>query len=108
MILYCTIVRLSKSEEDAISQNKLDHATALFEAFRDGTLAVRVTPRAGAERIGISEDGLVKIYVTVPPESGKANARVIELIAKTLGVAKSTVEITRGEKSRNKVIRLKK
>jgi uncharacterized protein (TIGR00251 family) len=86
----------------------LDYATALLEAFRDGTLAVRVTPRAGAERIDISEDGLVKIYVTVPPESGKANARVIELIARTLSVSKSDLAIIKGEKSRNKVIRLQK
>ena len=42
--------------------------------------------------------------VTVPPEGGKANRAVVELIAKKLKIPKSSVEIVAGETSRIKKI----
>lgn len=42
--------------------------------------------------------------VTVPPEGGKANRAVIELLSKALKVPKSSIEVVRGETSRNKVV----
>lgn len=50
------------------------------------------------------EEGKLKIRVTVPPEGGKANKAVIELLSKALKVPKSSIEIVRGDTSRNKVI----
>ncbi|MCB1562755.1 MAG: DUF167 domain-containing protein [Alphaproteobacteria bacterium] len=73
-------------------------------------LHVRVTPKAKAERIkkAVCEDGnpLYKIYVTAAPEDGKANKAVIALLAKTLGIPKSALKITRGLTNRNKTIQL--
>jgi uncharacterized protein len=67
------------------------------------TLRVRVTPRASSARV--QKDGdLYKVYVTVVAEDGKANAAVIELLAKELGVPKSSLSITRGMTGRDKVI----
>ena len=40
------------------------------------------------------------------PEDGKANAAVIALLAKELGVAKSALAITAGQKARLKTIAL--
>jgi uncharacterized protein (TIGR00251 family) len=69
-----------------------------------GTLALRVTPKASADRIVI--DGTtVRVYVTTAPEDGKANAAVVKLLAKALGVPKSSLHIVRGEASRDKVVR---
>ncbi len=72
------------------------------------TLQVRVTPRASSERIVVekqaSGDPLYRIYVTIVPEDGKANKAVIKLLAKYLGVSKSSLEIIRGETSRDKVV----
>ena len=42
--------------------------------------------------------------VTAVPERGKANAAVIALIAKALGVPKRNVEVVRGHTSRDKTI----
>jgi len=51
---------------------------------------------------------LYKIYVTAAPEDGKANEAVIKLLAKNLGVAKSSLTIMRGHTSRDKVIKIER
>jgi uncharacterized protein YggU (UPF0235/DUF167 family) len=75
-------------------------------------LQVRVTPRAAANRLKIEHnpDGtkLIRAYVTVPPEDGKANQEVIVLLSKALGLSKSSFTIIRGLKSRNKTILIAK
>jgi len=52
------------------------------------------------------EEGRLKIKVTVPPEGGKANKKVVELLSKTLRVPSSGIEIVRGETGRIKLIRI--
>lgn len=47
-----------------------------------------------------------KVYVNAPPEDGKANKKVIELLADYFKVAKSQVKIIKGEVSRNKIIEI--
>jgi hypothetical protein len=47
-----------------------------------------------------------KINVTINPESGKANKKVIELLANFLQVKKSQISITKGHKNKNKVIEI--
>lgn len=71
----------------------------------DGMLAVRVTPKASANRIE-AEGGTLRVRVTAPPDKGKANKAVIELVAKALGVPRSAVEIVRGETGREKLLRI--
>lgn len=76
------------------------------------TLRVRVTPKASSNRIKAERqvDGtlLIRVYVTTAPEDGKANAAVIALLAKELGVAKSSFTITHGLTDRNKIIHISK
>lgn len=84
----------------------LPSADALYAlADSEGRLAVRVTPNAKADAVAI-EDGTVKVRVTVVPEDGKANKAVIALLAKALGVSKSSLSIVRGETARDKVVQL--
>lgn len=75
------------------------------------TLHVKVTPKAKSQRIkkDTRADGsaLYKIYVTAAPEDGKANVAVIKLLAKALGIAKSSLSITHGHTSREKIIKIK-
>lgn len=71
------------------------------------TFDVLVQPRASRARVGPLHDGRLKIAVTSPPVDGEANAAVIELIAKTLGVARSAVEVVGGATSRRKRIRVR-
>lgn len=47
-----------------------------------------------------------KVYVTVAPEQGKANKKMIELLAEYFGVAKSQIRILKGEISRNKIVEI--
>ncbi|MBU6474183.1 MAG: DUF167 domain-containing protein [Alphaproteobacteria bacterium] len=71
--------------------------------------AVRLTPKGGRDKIdgwSAGADGRphLKARVSAPPEAGKANAALIALLAKTLGVAKSAVAIAGGETSRLKQV----
>jgi hypothetical protein len=70
------------------------------------TIDVLVQPRASRAKIGPRHDGRIKIAVTAPPVDGEANAAVIELLAKSLRVPKSAVEVIAGEASRRKTIRI--
>lgn len=69
------------------------------------TFTVRVTPNARANEVVMEEDA-IKIGVTVAPEGGKANAAVMSLLSKALGVPKSRLTLVRGQKSRDKKVRL--
>ncbi len=66
-------------------------------------LRLRVAPKAARARIMGEHAGALKIAVTEAPERGKANAAVIELLAKRLGLAKKNVAIVQGETSPDKV-----
>ncbi len=68
-------------------------------------IAVRVTPKASRNKV-VQQDGALRVYVTVVPEAGKANAAVIKLLAKALGVPKSQLVLIRGQSARDKVFRI--
>jgi len=44
------------------------------------------------------------VRVTAPPEGGKANDAVVKVLAKSLGLPKSAIEVTRGHSSRHKLL----
>jgi uncharacterized protein len=67
--------------------------------------AVRVTPRARGERLERTEGGF-SARVTAPPEDGKANEAVRQLLARALRVAPSRLRLVRGATARAKVFRL--
>jgi uncharacterized protein (TIGR00251 family) len=68
------------------------------------TLAVRAQPGARKNAVLGEQAGALKVAVTAPPEDGRANAVIIELLRGWLGVKRSQVELLSGERSRNKVI----
>ncbi len=83
-----------------------------YSLLADGVrLAVRLTPKARADRLeGVVEDAagqaMLKASVTAPPEDGKANAALEALLAKQLGLAKSSVAVTGGATHRSKLVKL--
>ncbi len=80
-----------------------------FDNLTDGrAFRVRVTPKASRNAVIAERDGPddLRVYVTVVPEDGKANAAVVKLLSKTLGVPKSRLKIVRGHTGRNKVFRV--
>lgn len=73
------------------------------------TLAVRLTPGASADRIDgwdVDAEGrpVLKVRVRARPIEGEANASLVKLVAKALGVPKSAVAIQRGGQSRIKIL----
>ena len=70
------------------------------------TFDVLVQPRASRAKLGPVHDGRLKVAVTSPPVDGEANAAVIELVAKALGVARGAVEVIAGASSRRKTVRV--
>lgn len=70
---------------------------------------VRLTPKGGRDAIeGVEtmSDGkiVLKARVRAVPEDGKANAALIELIAKALRVPRSAVTLVAGQTSRLKTV----
>jgi uncharacterized protein len=72
-----------------------DHAEGLV-------LPVRAQP--GARRNGVQGEqaGLLKIAVNAPPEDGRANKALVEILRETLDLKRSQVELLSGQTSREK------
>ena len=81
-----------------------------FTVTPDGLrISVRLTPKGGRDALdGVTElsDGraVVKARVRAAPEDGEANAALLALIAKTLGVAKSDIVLAAGHTARLKIV----
>ena len=71
-------------------------------------LYVRVTPRAGRNEVIKISEGEYKVKVTTPPEKGKANKSVIDLLADYFRVPKSFISIVGGKTTRIKIIDIEK
>ena len=68
---------------------------------------VYVLPRSSRTAIVGSHKNALKIKLTAPPVDGAANKQCIEVLAKALGVPKSSLSIVTGQSSRSKRIRLR-
>lgn len=69
---------------------------------------LKVMARPGAPRVGILRGdprGLV-IGLAAAPERGKANAELIDTVARIAGVARSAVELVAGATARHKLLRI--
>ncbi len=81
-----------------------------FRTIQTGlVLHLRVTPNAGRDAIDgaeIRDDGtcVLRVRVSAVPDKGKANAAVIVLLAKALGVSKSSITLVSGDTSRMKTL----
>jgi len=67
---------------------------------------LKVVPGASRSRVVGRLGSALKVQVAAPPEKGKANAAVVKLIAKALGIGEKAVQIVKGETSPNKRIRV--
>jgi len=67
---------------------------------------VRVTARASkSEIVGALGDAL-KVRIAAPPVDGAANAELIKVFAKLFDVSRAQVEITGGQTSKTKQIKI--
>ena len=74
-----------------------------------GGLVIEVRASAGASRDGIRGeiDGRLKVAVTAPPEKGKANSAIREMLAERLRVRRADVELLIGRTGRDKAFLVK-
>lgn len=69
-------------------------------------LRVLVKARCRDEGIGEPAGDAVAVRVNAPPVEGRANRRVIEVVAAAFGVAKSRVQLIKGARSPSKWVRI--
>lgn len=68
-------------------------------------LHIKVVPNGSRNQVvGKMTDGSIKIKVQAPPEDGKANAAVIDVLATFFDCSKKQISILRGDTSRDKQI----
>lgn len=65
-------------------------------------IEIKAVPGASRNELAGIRDKRLCIRIAAAPEDGKANARLCEFLAKTLGCAKRDVVLVKGEKSRLK------
>ena len=73
----------------------------MSESFK---LSVRVQPGARETAIVGWVGDVLRVRISAPPVDGKANEALIAVLAKALGVTKSSVRILRGGSSRRKLV----
>lgn len=66
--------------------------------------SVHVQPRASRTELAGVHGTALKVRLHAPPVDGAANDELINLIAKSLGVAKRSVRIVSGQSSRGKTV----
>jgi uncharacterized protein (TIGR00251 family) len=69
-------------------------------------MAVSVHPRSSRDCIEAIRDGVLHLRLRAAPVEGKANEALIEILSKLLALRKSSISIVRGERSREKMIRI--
>jgi len=69
-------------------------------------LTVRLQWRAKRNAIVSERDGVLHVSVAAAPVEGQANAALCKLIAKRAGIARGRVSVVRGERSREKIVRV--
>jgi uncharacterized protein len=67
---------------------------------------VRVKPSSSKQRLIEEADGSLTVYLRSAPVEGKANAELIQTIAKFFGVSKSAVSIQSGLTARIKILKI--
>ncbi len=77
----------------------------MIEPHDKGTLLfVRVITRSKKQGIELNESGICQVYVKAPPVRGQANAEVVKVIAKRLGIPIEDARIISGRKSEKKTL----
>lgn len=79
----------------------------MIKETKDGLiLNLKISPNASKNTILKDETG-VKIKLTAQPIEGKANKALIEFLSKQLKIPKTSIEILKGETSKDKILLIK-
>ena len=67
-------------------------------------LRLKIVPNARRSEVVGEHGDAIKIKVQAPAMDGKANAALLDFLAKALAIPIRTLELTAGEKSRDKTV----
>ena len=67
---------------------------------------LKVKLKASQGKVVKIDETHYQVYVTQPPEKGKANKQIIKLLADYFGVSLSKINIIAGEKGKEKVVEI--
>jgi uncharacterized protein (TIGR00251 family) len=101
------VARMPQNQEAARhGRERPPHPSARSDAAPSCTLVIKATPNAPQnEVIGWLGDAL-KVKVHAPPLEGRANEALCEFLADELAVPRRAVTVVRGDKSRQKIVRV--
>ncbi|PYL61873.1 MAG: YggU family protein [Verrucomicrobia bacterium] len=71
------------------------------------TIRVHILPNAKLDKVVGDHGDAIKIKLRAPAMEGKANAALIRFLAAQLGILPRQIALMRGQKSRDKLIRIK-
>lgn len=79
----------------------------MIKVTKDGVvLQLKISPNASKNAI-LKDDTGIKVKLTAQPIEGKANKALVEFLSKQLKIPKTSIEILRGEASKDKILLLK-
>jgi uncharacterized protein (TIGR00251 family) len=69
-------------------------------------LRIKAVPGSSINKIADIQEGVLRIKIKAPAVEGAANKELIKFLSKTLRIAKSDIDILKGETSKIKSIRV--
>jgi uncharacterized protein (TIGR00251 family) len=69
-------------------------------------ISIIAKPNRKEEKIEKTDENEFKVFVKAPAKKGKANERILEVLAEYFGISKSQIKIISGLKSKNKIIEI--
>lgn len=76
----------------------------MLKQTQNGIIAnIRISPNAKKNEI-IKDGDTIKVKITAQPIDGKANKAVIEFLSKNFKIPKTSIQILKGETSKDKTI----
>jgi hypothetical protein len=77
----------------------------MFRQTAEGVeISLHVLPNAPKSQIVGTHNNKLKIKIKAPPVDGKANEAIVAFFSEYLGIAKSQINVDKGEKSKSKTI----
>jgi uncharacterized protein (TIGR00251 family) len=70
-------------------------------------IKVKVIPKSSFNMVTAELDGSLRVKLTSPPEKGKANKQLVEILANHYKIKKSAVKIIKGLASPQKIVEVK-
>ena len=69
-------------------------------------IEVKVIPNSSHAKVEELSKDLYRVKVDAPPKEGKANKRLIEILQDYFDIPKSKIKITKGERSKVKIVEI--